>query len=93
MHGSKAFSLAFLSAIALPHKLRGPVGDGCLASYQYIVTERFGDLRQKCWYPPASRLENGVRCQTRRLPEHVYTGLSHEINRRARRKNPHRRHV
>ena len=92
-YGGKAFSLAFLSAIALPHKLRGPVGDDCLASYQFIVTERFGDLRQKLWCPPASRLENGVRRKTRRLPEFVHTHLSREINRRARRKNPHRRHV
>ena len=92
-YGSKAFSMAFLSAVALPHKLRGPVGEDSLASYQYIITERFGELRQKFWCPPASRLENGVRSSVRRLPEHIRAGLSHEINRRARRKNPHRRHV
>ena len=92
-HGSKAFSLAFLSATALPHKLRGPVGDDCLASYQYIVTERFDELRQKHWFPPASRLENGVRGTRRRLPEGIHSKFSREINRRARRKNLHRRHV
>ena len=92
-YGGKEFSMALLSAIALPHKLYGPVGESSLASYQYITAERFGDLRQKSWYAPASRLENGVRDGVRRYPEHIYAGMSHELNRRVRRKNPHRRIV
>ena len=93
MYGGKAFSLAFLSAIALPHKLRGTMGENSLASYQYIVTERFGELIQKSWYPPANRMENGIRSGFRHYPETVRTGMTREINRRARRKNLHRRNV
>lgn len=92
-YGSKAFSMAFLSAVALPHKLRGSIGENSLASYQYIVTERFGELKQKSWCPPASCMENGNRSGFRRRPETVHTGMTREINRRARRKNLHRRNV
>ena len=92
-HGTMAFSRSFLSALALPHKLRGSIGGSALASYQYIVTERFGELRAKTWCAPASRMENGVRTHEKRRPEHLHSRMSQEINRRARRKNPHRRIV
>ena len=92
-YGSVAFSKGFLSALALPHKLRGPVAGNALASYQYIVTERFGELRSKLWCAPASRMENGVRRVPRRMPAHPKAGLSREINRRAERKKTRRRIV
>lgn len=92
-YGSAAFSRGFLSALILPHKLRGTVAGDGLASYQYIVTERFRELRAKPWCAPASRMENGARGKTRRIPQHPKPGLSNEINRRARRQNPHRRIV
>ncbi len=93
VYGTAAFSKGFLSALTLPHKLRGAMSGKGLAPYQYIVTERFEELQSKTWCAPASRMENGVRTRLRRLPEHIHSPMSHEINRRARRKNPHRRNV
>ncbi|MBR0408648.1 MAG: hypothetical protein IJI53_11470 [Clostridia bacterium] len=92
-HGAKAFSKAFISAVALPHKLRGSADENALASYQYIVTERFDELRSKVWYAPASRMEIGVRSKTRHRPEHIHSRFSREINLRARRNNPPRRNI
>ena len=36
---------ALLQAMALPHKLRGPIENNGIAAYQYIVTRRFDSLR------------------------------------------------
>ena len=89
-YGSKTFSMAFLSALALPHKLCGPVGTNALASYQYIVTERFGALQPKTWCAPASRMEPGVRSGIKHFPGRR-AGLSRRTNRlamqRQRRRN------
>ena len=90
-YGSIAFSRGFLSALALPHKLRGKGTGDSLAAYQYIVAERFGELRQKVWRVPASRMEHGVRGENRRVFVHPKPGLSGEIHRRARRRKTNRR--
>ena len=89
-YGSKAFSMAFLSALALPHKLRGPVGTNALAAYQYIVAERFDELQSRTWRAPASRMESGARNRIRRLPNRRES-LSRETNRLAAKR--HRRRI
>ena len=66
-YDSKAFSSAFLRALGLPHKLRGEQpGDG-LAPYQYIVNERFDELRQLVWCAPCSRMAGPVTRKKKRF--------------------------
>ena len=43
-YGARPFVKALLLALALPHKLRGSDEKNGVASYQYIITERFGSL-------------------------------------------------
>lgn len=82
-YGGKAFSMAFLSVLGLPHKLCGPVGTNAVATYQYIVTERFGELQSKTWCAPASRTESGARSGIRRMPGRR-AAFSREVSRLAR---------
>lgn len=44
-YGAQPLIRALLQAMALPHKLRGPIENNGIAAYQYIVTRRFDSLR------------------------------------------------
>ena len=81
-YAGREFTLAFLSALALPHKLCGSAGTNAVASYQYIVTERFDELKSKTWCAPASRMENSARGRIKRMSGRR-AGLSGEISRLA----------
>ena len=74
--GAKNFSKAALSALGFPHKLRGVYADNRLAPYQYIVTERFDELRQTVWCPPLSGMDPALIRGGRRLPQNRFAGLS-----------------
>lgn len=85
-YGAKAFSKAFLQTLSLPHKLRGSDPERGVASYQYIVTRRFGDLRHRIWCASASRMDSSlVRIQKHTVPASRYSRLSREKYLRANR--------
>ncbi|MDO5326455.1 MAG: hypothetical protein Q4G00_06980 [Clostridia bacterium] len=84
-HGPKAFSGAVLSALSFPHKLRGVYPGNRLAPYQYIVTERFDDLRQAVWFAPASGMDASVIRGGRRLPQGRFRQFSAARMRKAAR--------
>ena len=52
-YGARAFVKAFLLALSLPHKLRGSDPKNGVASYQYIVMQRFAELEQRIFCAPA----------------------------------------
>ena len=82
LYGAKAFSRSVLSCLSFPHKLRGSDPDGWIASYQYILTERFDGLQQKVWCAPASGMETAISRGGKRLPGGRYASLSAARNRR-----------
>ena len=76
-YGPKAFSKAVLSSLSLPHKLRGADPDtGWIASYQYIVTERLDELRQKIWCAPLSGMAGRLARGERRRPVSRFASYS-----------------
>ena len=85
LYGPKAFSAVVLSALSFPHKLRGIYPGNRLAPYQYIVTERFNDLRQAVWHAPASGMDASLIRSGRRLPQGRFHSFSAARMRRANR--------
>ena len=76
-YGGARFAKTALSCLGASHKLLGP--------YQYIVTQRFDDLKQRLWQPPVSamgRMEN-KKC-ARRPAGGRYARFSEEKKRRSR---------
>lgn len=85
--GARAFVSAFLMALSLPHKLRGSTDGNGVASYQYIVTERFDELKQRVWCAPVP-LSRHVASPRRSHPAHRagrFARYSAARSRRARR--------
>ena len=80
--GGQAFLRGFKNALGLPHKLRGRHTENGDASYQYIVTQRFRELKQQTWRGPVSRMEPAGRRQARPYPAGRFARLSGERARR-----------
>ena len=89
LDGAKGFVKAFRPATSLPHKLRGNSMEEP-ASYQYIVNQRFDELRQSIvgpFAPPAYQTQPWAS-RPRRLPGGRFARLSTARNQRAERKAP-----
>ena len=86
-YGARPFVRALLQALSLPHKLRGNDAKNGVASYLYIVNERFDALRQRLWCGPAPHWNTALppTPARRALPEGRYARLSAARNRRMRR--------
>ena len=83
LYGPKAFSKAVLSSLSLPHKLRSAdPGLDWIASYEYIVTERFDELRQKIWCAPVSGMTARLTRGERRRPVSRFASYSSQRARR-----------
>lgn len=88
-YGAKGFVKAFRPATSLPHKLRGNSMEEP-ASYQYIVNQRFDELRQSIvgpFAPPAYQTQPWAS-RPRHLPGGRFARLSTARNQRAERKAP-----
>lgn len=83
-YGSREFSSACLQALSLPHRLRRRAAAAGTAPYLYIVTERFEDLRQKCWLYPASASESLPLRGDRRIADTRFAAYSRAREQRAR---------
>lgn len=83
-YGGARFVKTALSCLGVSHKLRGEALRQGVAPYQYIVTRRFDDLRQRLWMPPVSAMENAEGRGPRRLAGGRYARLSEEKKRRIR---------
>ena len=61
-YGPSAFVKNLRLSLSLPHKLRKKNESTPMGAYQYIVNERFPELRQRIWCAQASQLEaEGLR--------------------------------
>ena len=83
--GTMPFAKAVGRALGMPHKLRGTNAANGTAPYQYLVTERFDDLRHRVWCASAVTDSLATRNARRRLPTGRYAAFSTAKNRRSRR--------
>lgn len=83
-HGGARFVKTALSCLGVSHKLRGEIPRQGIAPYQYIVNERFDDLRQRLWQPPVSAMENTGGRSARRRAGGRFARLSETKKRRNR---------
>ena len=83
--GTMPFAKAVGRALGMPHKLRGTNAANGTAPYQYLVTERFDDLRHRVWCASAVTDSLATRNARRRLPAGRYAAFSTAKNRRSRR--------
>ena len=81
-YGVKTFHKAFLSTLSLPHKLKGDEAFGWMASYQYIVMERFAALKQRIWCEPEIRMDANLVRGERKYPASRFTAYSSARGRR-----------
>lgn len=75
-YGGAKFAKTALSCLGACHRLQGP--------YQYIVTQRFGDLKQRLWQPPVSAMGKTESGAARRPAGGRYARLSEAKKRRTR---------
>ncbi|MBQ6961941.1 MAG: hypothetical protein IJQ33_04955 [Clostridia bacterium] len=83
-HGGAPFAKTALSCLGVSHKLRGEIPRQGIAPYQYIVTERFFDLRQRLWQAPVSAMGVPDGRGPRRIAGGRFARLSETKKRRAR---------
>lgn len=83
--GTMTFAKAVGHALGLPHKLRGTNAADGMAPYQYLVTQRFQDLRHRVWCASTITSCASERAANRRLPAGRYAAFSAARNRRSHR--------
>lgn len=83
-HGGAPFAKTALSCLGVSHRLRGDYPPQGVAPYQYIVAQRFDDLKQRLWLAPVSAMENTGSRGPRRISGGRYARLSEEKKRRTR---------
>ena len=89
-HGAQHFAKACMQSLALPHKLRGVQAENGIASYQYIVTQRFDELLSKTWCPPLNRLNPPMRSTEKHVRGGRFARLTSERREKARRTESHK---
>ena len=83
-HGGAPFAKTALSCLGVSHRLRSDYPPQGVAPYQYIVTKRLDDLKQRLWQAPVSAMEDTDGRGPRRLAGGRYARLSEAKKRRTR---------